>query len=290
MLIDLFAIIAPVFLIAAIGYAWGHRGLPFDNDTVTRVATDIGVPALVIHVLVEAELTIEALSRMAGAAFAALCTMALGALVILKLARQPLRPYLPALTFGNAGNMGLPVCLFAFGPEGLALAIGYFVVFTTMLFTMGESVASGRFAAKQIARSRVVLSVIVAVILMAADVTLPAWLGNTLELLGRMTIPLMLLTLGVSLGRLQASSLGRSAILAVLRLGLGFAAGYLVATIGGLQGVERSVVILQSSMPVAVFNYLFAMRYDNRPEEVAGMVVISTALSFATLPLLLLLL
>lgn len=290
MLIDIFAIIAPVFLISLIGYVWGRRGLPFDNDTVTRVAMEVGVPCLVIDVLVEADLTLAALSRMAGAAFTVLCTMALAALVILKIARLPLRPYLPALTFGNAGNMGLSLCLFAFGPEGLALAIGYFVVFTTMLFTVGMAVASGRIAARELARSRVVLSVIVAVVLMAAGVTLPAWLGNTVDLLGHMTIPLMLLTLGVSLGRLQVTALGRSAILSVLRLGLGLAAGYAVAAVFGLQGVERNVVILQSSMPVAVFNYLFAMRYDNRPEEVAGMVVISTALSFATLPLLLLLL
>jgi predicted permease len=41
-------------------------------------------------------------------------------------------------------------------------------------------------------------------------------------------------------------------------------------------------------MPVAVSNYLFAQLYDRQPAEVAGMVLISTALSFATLPLLLL--
>ena len=46
-------------------------------------------------------------------------------------------------------------------------------------------------------------------------------------------------------------------------------------------------MIIQSAMPVAVFNYLFAQLHNNRPEEVAGMVVLSTALSFATLPLLL---
>ena len=40
-------------------------------------------------------------------------------------------------------------------------------------------------------------------------------------------------------------------------------------------------------MPVAVFNYLFALQYDNQPEEVAGTVVLSTALSFLTLPALL---
>jgi malate permease and related proteins len=47
------------------------------------------------------------------------------------------------------------------------------------------------------------------------------------------------------------------------------------------------VTILQSAMPVAVFSYLFAVRYNRSPEEVAGTVVISTLLSFASLPALL---
>ena len=48
------------------------------------------------------------------------------------------------------------------------------------------------------------------------------------------------------------------------------------------------MVILESAMPVAVFNYLWAVRYNTAPEVVAGLVLASTALSFDTLPLLLL--
>lgn len=287
MLSDTFAVIAPVFLIALLGYAWARSGRTFDTTMVTTLAVDIGVPCLVIDVLLGTALRVDALAQVAGAALVTVCIVALAALVLLKAARLPRRVYLPALTFGNTGNMGLPLCLFAFGDEGLALAIAYFVVLAVMQFTLGVSVASGGFAARDMARSPVILSVLVAVALMAADVTLPGWLQRSIELLGGMTIPLMLLTLGVSLGSLQVTTLGRSAALAVVRLVLGFAAGYAVAEVLGLEGAARGVVILESSMPVAVINYLFAMRYDNRPEEVAGMVVISTALSFATLPLLL---
>ena len=51
-------------------------------------------------------------------------------------------------------------------------------------------------------------------------------------------------------------------------------------------GPARGAVLVQSSMPSAVFNYLFAARYGNHPEEVAGVVFLSTVLSFVTLPLL----
>jgi len=63
--------------------------------------------------------------------------------------------------------------------------------------------------------------------------------------------------------------------------------GVMLADILGLEGVARGIMILQSAMPVAVFSYLFAVRYNRSPEEVAGTVVISTLLSFLTLPALL---
>jgi hypothetical protein len=56
----------------------------------------------------------------------------------------------------------------------------------------------------------------------------------------------------------------------------------------GLEGTKRGVVLIESAMPVAVFNYLLAARYDRHPDEIAGAIVISTLASFATLPLLLL--
>lgn len=283
----LFSVIAPVFLIALIGYLWGRSGKTFDTPMVTLLVINIGVPCLIVSVLLEADLTREALTEMAGAAFIALSVNAVLAFAFLKSMGWAQRAYLPGLVFGNTGNMGLPLCLFAFGEEGLALAIGYFVVFAVMQFTLGMGVASGRFSAREIVRNPVVIAVVVAVALMAGGITLPKWIGNTVDLLAGMTIPLMLLTLGVSLGRLHVQTLGRSAVLAAFRLAVGFAVGWGTAELLGMEGVARGVLIIESTMPVAVFNYLFAVRYHSAPEQVAGMVVISTALSFATLPLLL---
>ena len=97
----------------------------------------------------------------------------------------------------------------------------------------------------------------------------------------------MLMALGVSLATLKVRSIPRSVLLSVARLVMGFCIGFAMAEAFGLTGAARGVLILQSSMPVAVMNFLFASRYDRAPEEVAGMIVVSTVISFATLPLLL---
>jgi hypothetical protein len=119
------------------------------------------------------------------------------------------------------------------------------------------------------------------------QVQLPPWLANTLALLGGLTVPLMLLMLGASLATLRISRLGPAAIVTVLRIGGGFAIGMLVAWLFGLEGAARAAIIIQCAMPVAVLNYIFALRWDNRPEEVAGTVVLSTFASILTVPLLL---
>ncbi len=66
------------------------------------------------------------------------------------------------------------------------------------------------------------------------------------------------------------------------------AAGWLTAWALGLEGAARGVAILQATMPVGVINYVFARQFGNDHETVAGAVVVSTLLSFAILPLLLL--
>ena len=117
--------------------------------------------------------------------------------------------------------------------------------------------------------------------------TVPLWMSNTLNLVSGITIPLMLLSLGVALAELRAPNLKRAAALSALRLGLGAAMGFAVAAAFGLDGAARGVVVIASSMPAAVFNYLYARMYDNRPDEVAGVVLVSTLMSAVTIPLVL---
>jgi predicted permease len=118
-------------------------------------------------------------------------------------------------------------------------------------------------------------------------VPLPSWAINTISLVGGMAIPLMLLMLGASLARLQVVAMSRAVILSLLRIGLGAGIGVVIAFLFHLEPVARSVLVMQCAMPVAVYNYLFAQKWNNQPEEVASLVVISTVGSVLTVPALL---
>lgn len=285
---QLAAVTAPVFICAGIGFGWGRLGMAFNNEVVTSLVYNVGAPCLILATFAQVALAPGALAEIAAASFAAFVCFAAVGLAVLRLARLQPASYLPSLMFPLTGSMGLPVCLFAFGAEGLALALVFFVLGTVGTFTVGVTLAAGRLSLATLARTPVIYAVVLAIALELASIEMPRWALNTTDLLGKMVIPAQLIALGVALARLRVASVGRSAALACLRLGMGVAVGWAVAEAFGLDGVARAVVIVQSAMPVAVSNYLFAQMYHRQPEEVAGMVLISTTISFVTLPLLLL--
>lgn len=283
---QIFAIIAPVFIIAAVGFGWARLKMPFDTAMVSSLVFHVGGPCLLMSQLLKHRLDLAVMADIiAGGAVTMLLTGSL-AVLFLRVMGLPLRNFLPAVIFPNCGNMGLPLCLFAFGESGLALAVAYFAFASVMQFSLGASIASGQMRLSALARNPMIWSLAVAVGLLATGQTLPLWVMNTLTTGSGLMIPLMLLSLGTSLATLSAQGLGRAAVLAALRLGGGFAAAVAAVAILNLEGAARGVVLIQGTMPAAVFNYLFAARYNNAPGEVAGIILVSTVVSFATLPLL----
>ena len=286
MIQQIFAVVAPVLLIAALGYVWDRKGLPFDTSMVSYLSSNIGAPCLLLSTLLTRRPDPTAMLAMMGATTAMMVITGAVGYAVLRGLRQPMRVYLAAMMFPNSGNMGIPLTMFAFGAEGLVAAIAVFATISLFQFSLGISLASGRFSARDILSSPVLWSMAAGMILLIFDISLPAFLNNTVNVLAGLVIPLMLLSLGTSLARLRIKSLGTGLAFAGARIGGGFIVAAALAHLMGLSGAARGALIIQSSMPTAVFNYLFALRYDNQPAEVAGIVVISTVVSFATLPLL----
>jgi predicted permease len=283
---EILAIVAPVYICCGVGYVWAWLGRPFDTALFTDLIMRVGAPCLVFSSLVSYEIQFDQASEMILATFVATGVMAGLAAMVLRLARLPLNTFLAPMTFGNTGNMGIPLCYFAFGEAGLALAICVFATTTVLHFTFGQVIWSSRVSWLEVAKTPLVWSAGLALIVMAWGVDVPAWLNRTTSLLGGFTVPLMQLTLGVSLARLGIVRFGRSAGLALLKLVVGITAGCAAVWLFELEGLSAGVLILGSAMPVAVFNYMFAERYERSPEEVAGVVVVSTLLALLTIPLL----
>lgn len=287
MLLKIWAVMAPVLACAGVGYFWGRTGRPFDTRMVSALVTSVATPCLIVATLGQSDLDLAALARITGLFVVVMALTGLSAWLLIRLSGRPVRVFLPALTFPNTGNMGLPLCLLAFGEHGLALALAWMMLTSVIQFSLGLAVVSGEGLSLRLLRHPILISVVVAVVMVVFQIRLPAWLQNSVALIGDLTIPMMLITLGVSLSQLRVRDAGGGLVFAVARLVLGFGAAWLVCELAGVEGVLRGVILIQSTMPVAVFNYLLAQTYRQGPETVAAMVVFSTLLSFLTLPLLL---
>ena len=111
-------IVAPVFLLAAIGFGWVKLGHEYRINFVTKLAMTLGTPALIFTALMDTEIEPSALTAISVAALAAYVAVAAVFFILLKLRGASVRSFLAPLTFGNTGNLGLPLALFA-----LALSI-----------------------------------------------------------------------------------------------------------------------------------------------------------------------
>ena len=287
MLTELFSIVAPVYLCAFLGFIWVRSGRRYDTAFMTDMVMMVGAPCLTFSSLVGIEIGFDRLLEMAGAVVLATSCMGALAALVLRIARVPASTFLAPMTFGNTGNMGIPVCYFAFGDEGLVLGVCFYATTALLQFTVGQWLWSGKVSFVQLYRTPLTWASLLAVAVVGLDIDVPRWLLRTTTLMGDFTIPIMQFTLGVSLARLELTNASRSLALSALKLGLGAGVGFAIAELLGFEGVARGVLVLDCAMPVAVFNYMFAASYDRSPSEVASVVVLSTLLSFATLPLLL---
>jgi malate permease and related proteins len=281
---QLLPIIIPMLVCVAVGYGWARTSFPFEREFLTRMVMNVGAPCLVFDGLTTLSSSPTEFYRSAAIAgwLIGFCFVA-GAL-LLKLAKQPVRSYVPAVMFGNM----VPLCAFAFGDEGLGLVIGFYIAASVIQFVVGPMLQGRQAAWRTLLTTPIVYSALLGLLLLQTEAAIPLAVANTVSLIGGITLPLMLIAMGYSLATFKVARLNTAIGITVLRFSLGMTAGLLAIWALQLEGVIRGVVLIEACMPVAVFNFLFAARYDRAPEDVAGAILVSTVLSFLTLPWLLL--
>ncbi|MBY6202982.1 AEC family transporter [Maritalea mobilis] len=278
-------ITAPVFILASIGYGWRRAGYDYPTEFVTRLVMTLAVPCLIFTALMQTEVdpaALTALSLAALAAYAAVIVVTWGIIAALGMDRASL---LAPLVFGNTGNIGLPLALFAFGEIGLDLAVVVFAAMALLTFTIGLWMVAGAARPARVLREPILWGTILGALFLWQGWQTPVWLTNTLELVGQIAIPLMLITLGVAVARLQPGRIGQAVVLSAVKFAICLAAGIAAGHLFDLDPVPFAVLTLQMVTPVAVTSYLLAERYKVDAEAVAGLVVVSTLMAVVALPI-----
>lgn len=280
-------IVAPVFFLAAIGFGWVKFGFEYRIEFVTRLSMTLAVPCLIFVALVNTTLDPAALTALTLASLLAYAGVFAAVMVLVWIFRLNLRTFAAPLIFGNTGNVGLPLALFAFGEVGLEYAVVVFAVMAILSFTFGIWLVAGAGSFSKVLREPLVWATVLGALFLWQDWSLPTVAINTLELVGQMAIPLMLITLGVAVARLSAGGFGIAIVLSAIKLAVCVACAWFAADLFGLGKVATGILVLQVATPVAVTSYMLAEKYGADAQSVAGLVVVSTVMSIGALPLLL---
>ncbi len=285
--IKLFEVIFPVFFVVGIGYYLGKKNPKIDTSFITNFGANIGSPAIVFYSVVTTGLSLEVFkSYFIYYLLAIFCFSVIG-VIFLSLMKKDVIMELPPFILPNTGNMGLPICLFAYGSQGLGVAGAISSLIILFHFTLGVFLASRKFNFDIIIKSPSFYAIIISVLFLYFDIEAPNFIINTTMLLTYATIFLILMSLGIALTRLKVFSFYKALISSITRVIIGPIIGFLIIKSFNLSGYAAGVLLIQCSMPSAVLNYLVASMYSPKKivDNVASMIVVSTVLSFVSIPI-----
>ena len=284
----LFEVLFPVFFVIAIGYYLGKKNPKIDTSFITNFAANIGTPAMIIYSLNPVNISFDIFKDYFWYYFIAIAAFSIVGIIILYLqGTKDIIRELPPLAMPNTGNMGLPICLFAYGSEGLGVSAAISALIILSHFTLGVFLAARKFSFDVIIKSPPFYAIIISVFFLYYDYELPGFVENTTFLLMYATIFLILMSLGIALTRLKVFSIYKAIFSSIGRVIIGPFIGYLLILYFGLDGFAAGVLLIQCSMPSAVLNYLVASIYSPKKiiDSVASTIVVSTLMSFITIPI-----
>ena len=285
--IKLIDVILPVFFVIGIGYYLGKKDPNFNTDFITTLAGNVGTPAMIFYTITSTGVTLETFIEYFTYALIIIGGFALVGLIILVLMKKDFVSELPPLILPNTGNMGIPICLFAYGTEGLGIASAIASVIILLHFTLGVLLAKKSFSLKILITNMPIYGIIAAVIVLYYDWEVPGFVVNTTFLLTYATIFLVLMSLGIALTKLKVVSWLNASILSGVRIIIGPIIGFGLIKYLNLTGLAAGVLLIQSAMPSAILTYLVGSMYSEKRvvDSIASVIVTSTLMSFITIPI-----
>ena len=283
--IKIFEVIFPVFFVIGVGYYLGKKNPKFDTNFITNFAANIGTPAMIFYTVTTTGITLNIFTNYFIYALIMIGGFAVLGLVLLFLLKKDLSMELPPLILPNTGNIGVPICLFAYGTQGLGVASAIASVIILFHFTLGVFLAKKEFSFDVVIKSPPVYAIIISVFFLYFEIETPLFLENTTFLLTYATIFLVLMSLGIALTRFKFS-LKDSIILSICRVILGPLIAFTIIYNFNLSGFAAGVLLIQSAMPSAILNYLVGSMYSPKKvvDSIASTIVVSTLMSFVTIP------
>jgi predicted permease len=288
-------VLFPIFLIFGIGVILGRTKSP-DPRSVAHLSIYILLPSLVFTTFIDKDI-LSSLAVIGAFVVGFTIISYLISLItcrLLNLEGTAGSAFLLSVLFTNSGNYGVPLCTFAFGEEGTVNALAYMMYGSVIMYTLAVYIASrGNSNFKEslmnVFKIPLIYAVVIASFISYFHVEVPSFIGKSIGLLGSAAIPVCMVLLGIQLSNTRVNKDFKSLFLVnIMRLGLSPLIGIALTSLMGIEGVMRSILIVECSMPTAINSVLIAIEFDAEPGFVSSAVLTSTVASIGSLTVLLL--
>jgi len=276
--------VIPLVAIVGLGYIYARRSHT-DMSVANRINMDLFCPALIFSVM--SAKSFDLVAHIDLAIGALLVVLGSGLLVwpLCRLIGVAPKTFVPPMMFNNSGNLGIPLVVLAFGEYALPAAVVMFLVENLLHFTVGAYIMDHRTHPMALARNPMILATGIGFVWSLFELPLPMIVQTPIDMLGQIAIPLMLFSLGVRMTSIDFSNwkpgLWGSIIAPLSGLLIAVPATWLL----GLDKQQSAYLILFGALPPAVLNYMVSERYNQEPQQVASIVLISNMASLAVIPL-----
>ena len=269
----IFLTVFPLFAIVLCGYLYGRYKKP-DMTLANQLNMDIFVPALIFFVLSDKSFDLVKYSSLAAGAAIVILGSGLIIWPLCRLLKVQAKTFLPPMMFSNSGNLGLPLIILAFGEHALPAAIVLFIVEMTLHFTVGIYMMDHRTNPFRLLRMPIIIATIAGLTWSSLSLTVPQSIATSLDMLGQISIPLLLFTLGVRLITVDFSAWRVGVTGAILCPAAGICIALMAQQLLQLDKEQFAYLIIFGALPPAVLNYIVAEQYNQQPRQVASIVLL----------------
>lgn len=282
MLLQIVSIVFPIFAVIIVGYVYGRHHRP-DMIATNQVNMDVFVPALVFLALAGRTFEFAEVKMIAiGGAVIVLGSGLLGWPIARVLGYAP-KTLLPPMMFKNAGNMGLPLLLFAFGDRALPAAVILFLVENVLHFSIATCWLGHNARIWRLFREPVFVAGVAGILVSLSGASLWPPLMSGVKVIGDVSTGLMLFSLGVRLNTAPFAEWRAGLVGAIATPLTGMLIAYLFCRGFGLSATETDVLLLFGALPPAVLNFMFAERYGQEPQKVASIVILGNLVALLSI-------
>jgi predicted permease len=282
----IFGTVFPLVSIVLVGFLYAKRKHT-DMSMANTINIDVFIPALLFSVLSAKSFDLMRFQELAIGAAVVVIGSGLLLWPVCRWLKISPKTFLPPMMFNNAGNLGLPLAVLAFGEEALAAAVVLFLVENTLHFTLGLYILDRKTNPIQVLRMPIIIASALGLIWSGYHLPLPTPIATFIDMLGQISIPLMLFALGVRMTSVDLTHWKVGLWGAILCPLSGLAIALAIEPFLQLDETQLAYLLLFSAMPPAVLNYMISERYQQEPHQVASIVLLGNMASLVVIPVVL---